>query len=103
MDRGAGWPCAEMQEIGQFLLIESLDFDPEPLDDFMFRGELAFVVSVFPPVLNIDIRHAIEDHLKLKGLKDTDKILGDNFIYTVPDSIEWPFNSFCAQLFDTKA
>lgn len=77
-----------MQEICQFLLIEGLHFGPEPLDDFMFRGELAFVVSVFPPVLNIDIRHAIEDHLKLKRFKDTDKILRDNFIDAVLDSIE---------------
>ncbi len=77
-----------MQEICQFLLVEGLYFNPEPLNDFMLGGELAFIVSVFPPVLNINIRHTIEDHLKLKGLKDTDKILGDNFIDTILDSIE---------------
>jgi hypothetical protein len=77
-----------MQEICQFLLIECLYFNPEPLNDFMFGEELAFIVSVFPPVLNINIRNTIENHLKLKWLKDTDKILGDNFIDTILDSVE---------------
>ena len=83
LDGGSGGSGAEMQEIGQFFLVEGLDFSPEPLNYFVFGVELALVVCVFPPILDINVGHSIEDHFKFIGLKYAQQILGNDLIDTV--------------------
>lgn len=102
LDGSSGRPGAEMEEIGKFLLIKGLDFGPKPLDDFVFGVELPLVVSVFPPVLDINIGHSIEYHFKFIWLKYTQQVLWYNLIDTILNRSKRPLNRLSTQMFHTK-
>ena len=71
LDGGPGRSSAEMQEIGQFLLVKGLYFGPEPFNHFVFGIKLSLVIGILSPVLHINVGHSIEDHFEFIGFKNT--------------------------------
>lgn len=78
MDGGSRRSSAEMQDVGQLVLVEFLHHRPEPLDDLVSRCVGLLVDGVSPPVIEVNEGDAVEDHLQLVGLENLEQALGDN-------------------------
>jgi hypothetical protein len=95
-------PRAEMEQVGELFLVESLHLRPEPLHDLVVGVELPLVVGVVPPVSDVNIGHSIQQHFHLIGFEHSDKVLGDDFVHAIPDRIKGPLNRLCTQVLHTS-
>lgn len=75
--------CTKMKKIGKFLLIKRLQLAPKPINNRVFGSENSFVLSIIPPIFNVNVRDSIQEHFHLIGLKYTYKILRHYFIKSI--------------------
>ena len=69
----------------------------------MVGAVLALVVGVELPVLDVDVGHAVEQHLQLVGLEDSDELFGDDAVESLPDEVEGALHLLLAERIDAAS
>ena len=92
IDRDPTGSGRELQESRLLLGIPGSDALPEVLDhDVGFR--VATVISVFLPVIHVDVCYAADEELEFALVEDVDQVCGDEFVEAGDEGVELFFDA----------
>ena len=76
---GPRWSCAEMQDVGELVLVKFFHNWPEPLNNLVILRIRLLVYCMNSPVIQINKRDSVENHFDLVRLKDFQESRRYNF------------------------
>jgi hypothetical protein len=100
VDRRAGGAGAELEEVGELILIEGFDDAPEPLDDLVVGVVLSLVIGVGVPVLIVDVGHSVDKHFQLVWFENSQHVHGDDLVESLAEVADRPLHFLLADGLD---
>lgn len=92
----------ELQKPRELGLIQVIHVVPEPLDDLMIVVKGPSILGVVPPVVQIDKRHPVHQHVEFIRLEDNKQFFRYNSMNSFFESVNVFLDGLCAHVVDTS-